>query len=95
MFPPISRNEIGNLMIRSFGDEFNGFVTYVYDSNLNIIREVTTNTNCNVLNMIQTYGNSTGQLRILNKPTTSSAYQYNQVILKYLDCSFYKMGTSM
>jgi hypothetical protein len=95
MFPPISRNEIGNLMIRSFGDEFNGFVTYVYDSNLNIIREVTTNTNCNVLNMIQTYGNSTGQLRILNKPTTSSTYQYNQVILKYLDCSFYKMGTSM
>lgn len=95
MFPPISRNETGNLMIRSFGNEYNGFVTYVYDSNLNIIREVTTNTNCNVLNMIQTYGNSTGQLRILNKPTKSSTYQYNQVILKYLDCSFYKMGTSM
>lgn len=95
MFPPISRSETGNLMIRSFGNEFNGFVTYVYDSNLNIIREVTTNANCNVLNMIQTYGNSTGQLRILNKPTTSSIYQYNQVILKYLDCSFYKMGTSM
>lgn len=95
MFPPISRSETGNLMIRSFGNEYNGFITYVYDSNLNIIREVTTNTNCNVLNMIQTYGNSTGQLRILNKPTTSSVYQYNQVILKYLDCSFYKMGTSM